>query len=821
MRPYVPVNTATAAATTSTQSSPAPTSAAVPTSAANDTTTISSAQPLHLEDVIAHDRAKCNSHIVVDGADIQGVIKTKRSYDDAKKAFLNYSPSDNYVYSNLFVNKSKSPSFASSPPQQQRTQSLWSTQLPDPSQPKRCIDSTTTKTSTSTTTTTVELPSDNKRKYSSAEQSMLISDKTLSLSPRAATSFDTVNSNNNSSPSSTTTSAASSKSNNRLPFIVANANSKTVIDGCEVSRVKFVHCDNSFVDGRSSRVGAGNEQKSGSGRTSSSMLLHQNHTLNDIPNKCAGVVKPMSNSLNSSNCETTSKCQISSNSEERTALLIGNDPSKSITVRKAGNASLIFTKKDSNPVVHRKKNVYLRASSSGSRSTLTAPSADTAGDTSSSKRHSFHWQDHNDVSSDERKRKQVKSWYAIISSADSNESADEHIEVSAIGIRSVIQTDFQLGFFLSFQEQFLNYNNLAGTKDANAKASHEMAALLDQPQLHQSWRVGGKQQAAPTIRPANFNEMVSNGRETVSKYNRFEQLLKNLVGRKVSREATAVAATTKMPTTTATSPITAPPPPSSFSRQSSTISVEAANQYPDATTINRKPNGDIDAKQNHLIFSSPEIQVTRTPSVSNLLRSDNHMLVDSTSGSTTSLNSTVQRKLWHVMPLLRREDSCTSLYQNSTKPLIHQHHKSTMSGLKKCETVLTLSHSQTTSSFEPIKAQNRLRHSQTIATCSRCSSILSLAANGSRYSLNLASGGGFVAINNNNNSAAGSNAACSDKATLLNCSASSAAISCKLCLCDANDENVTTIQLCGCKFCTEVSEREPPSDCVATFWNQF
>lgn len=332
-----------------------------------------------------------------------------------------------------------------------------------------------------------------------------------------------------------------------------------------------------------------------------------------------------------------------------------------------------------------------------------------------------------------------------------------------------------------FQERYRNYNNLAGTKETNAKASHETAALLDQPQVHQSWRVGGKQQMAPTIRPSNINEMVSNGRET-AKYNRFEQLLKNLVGRKVSRDAVAASAT-KM----AASP--------TVSRQSSTISAET-----DAMTINHKSNGDIDAaKQSHLIFSSPEIQVTRTPSVTNLLRSDNHLLVDSASASTTSLNSAVQRKLWNVMPLLRREDSCTSLYQNSTKPLIHQHHKS---GLKKCDTVLTLSHSQTTSNFEPIKAQNRLRHSQTIATCSRCSSILSLAANGSRYSLNLANGGGFIAINN---SAAGSNAGCSDKVTLLNRGTSSAAISCKLCLCDANDENVTTIQQCGCKFCTDVS----------------
>lgn len=377
MRPYVQVDTTTTAATTqsSTQSSSAPTSAVVSTTATNS--------------------------------------YPKRSYDDAKKAFLNYSPSDNYVYSNLFVSKSTSPSFVSSQqPEHQRTQSLWSAHLPAATQSKRCIDSTGTATTTTSTTKVVVLPSGNKQSYSSAEQSMRISDKQL----LSTTSFDTVN---NSTP-------------NRSPFIALNANTKT-IDGCEVNRVKFVHCDNHFVDGRPFQVGAENEKNSSSGRTSSSMLHNQNHTLNDISNECSGAATPMSNSLNSSNnCETKSKCQISSDSEETTALLVGNDPSKSITVRKAGNASLIFTKKDSNPVVHRKKNVYLRTVSTGGRSTLTTSAADSAGDTSSAKRHSFHWHDSSGVPADDRKRKQVKSWYAIISSADTNEIADEDNEVSEI-----------------------------------------------------------------------------------------------------------------------------------------------------------------------------------------------------------------------------------------------------------------------------------------------------------------------------------------------------------------------------------------------------
>lgn len=289
---------------------------------------------------------------------------------------------------------------------------------------------------------------------------------------------------------------------------------------------------------------------------------------------------------------------------------------------------------------------------------------------------------------------------------------------------------------------------------------------------------------------------MANGRETVSKYNRFEQLLKNLVGRKVSRDAAAT-------TTSATKMLAANTPPT-FSRQSSMISTET-NQYPDTSAIhcNENRNGDVDAKPgHHPVFTSPADHVNR-----NFLRSNSHFMVDSASASTTSLNSVVQRKLWNVMPLLRREDSCTSLYQNSTKPLIHQHYKTMLSGLKKCETVQTLSNPSATTSFEPIKAQNRLRHSQSIATCSRCSSILSLAANGSKYSLNAASGGGFVAIGEGDGStAAGSNVDdANEKDTLLERTESPVTISCKLCLCDVADDNVTAIEQCGCKFCTDVS----------------
>lgn len=140
--------------------------------------------------------------------------------------------------------------------------------------------------------------------------------------------------------------------------------------------------------------------------------------------------------------------------------------------------------------------------------------------------------------------------------------------------------------------------------------------------------------------------------------------------------------------------------------------------------------------------------------------------------STTSLNSTsaiVQQKLWSVVPLLGQKDghSCSSLLIDNTTN--QQHH----GVMRKCETVLALthepvhrtsvssssvtpakrSHSKSISSLlEPIKPLNRLRNSRSCyinnhhsnlssttaqTQCSRCSSLLSLAAvGGSNYSLN-------------------------------------------------------------------------------------
>lgn len=181
---------------------------------------------------------------------------------------------------------------------------------------------------------------------------------------------------------------------------------------------------------------------------------------------------------------------------------------------------------------------------------------------------------------------------------------------------------------------------------------------------------------------------------------------------------------------------------------------------------------------------SPEIRVTRSPSEHNLIKTDK------LSSSTTSLNS-VQQKLWSVVPLLRRNDSCTSLHQTKSSPLAHH------SGLKKCQTVLALTRSS--SNLEPIKPQNRLRNST--GTCSRCSSLLSLAANGSRYSLNLAHGG-FVAVDSSDKISG--NIGSTAPSTVV-AAAPVVTFVCKLCLGDFVAEKSTKIKQCGCLYCSEVS----------------
>lgn len=280
-------------------------------------------------------------------------------------------------------------------------------------------------------------------------------------------------------------------------------------------------------------------------------------------------------------------------------------------------------------------------------------------------------------------------------------------------------------------------------------------------------------------------------------------------------------------------------------------------------------------------------KVRRSPSEHDLLKQHLHQNPDPTSTcgsmaslnkerllnqSTASLNSTslsmVHQKLWSVVPLLNRKEG------SSCSNLLASDNIERRSNMRKCETVLALthepflrrhqhlaapstsgskSHSKSINNLlEPIKPLNRLRNSQSCyvnhhesdssghqQTCSRCSSLLSLAAIGSNYSLNTTNGG-FVlksckhhrhgsspamdeidSISSNNSSS--HNLITNDinkiepydsngnvKMTLAR-KDSMVKFTCKLCLGDSTDDQMTKITSCGCSFCTEVITLIPTS----------
>lgn len=245
--------------------------------------------------------------------------------------------------------------------------------------------------------------------------------------------------------------------------------------------------------------------------------------------------------------------------------------------------------------------------------------------------------------------------------------------------------------------------------------------------------------------------------------------------------------------------------------------------------------------------------------------------------STASLNSTslsmVQQKLWSVVPLLNRKDG------NSCSNLLSSEHAERINNMRKCETVLALTHepllrrhqlmaAPSTSAaknhsksinnlLEPIRPLNRLRNSQSCyvshemdtsepgrpQTCSRCSSLLSLAAVGSNYSLNVTNSA-FVLKNCKQNrsqphhnhqlyessspildetvenvsstNSSSHNLITSDfnkiepyenNETALAKKHSTVKFTCKLCLGECStDEKMTKIASCGCSFCTEVMQ---------------
>lgn len=211
--------------------------------------------------------------------------------------------------------------------------------------------------------------------------------------------------------------------------------------------------------------------------------------------------------------------------------------------------------------------------------------------------------------------------------------------------------------------------------------------------------------------------------------------------------------------------------------------------------VGRKSTKENNSTVNASLISSNELKQEKTDLTDNSFSNLPHT-ARRIGNSTTSLNI-VNQKLWSVVPLLRRENSCSSL--NHPLKVGHSTSSTNAAGLRKCNTVLALTQS-TSSHLEPITPLNRLRKNASFGTCSRCSSLLSLAA-GSKYSLNV-SNGGFVPVNSKVTSTTDvtDNAVISQKRCptpqQLN-------YSCKLCLGDVKLDKLTKISHCGCSFCTE------------------
>jgi E3 ubiquitin-protein ligase RNF144 len=339
--------------------------------------------------------------------------------------------------------------------------------------------------------------------------------------------------------------------------------------------------------------------------------------------------------------------------------------------------------------------------------------------------------------------------------------------------------DWQFSFFVHFQDSIANFRNLAGAKSHHTNGTHESASLLDTHPQNKLRGIciqsGGQPHQTTTTMASHLSGDGSLGGPAPRK-RRFEQFLKSLVGRRPSKEQPLV-----------TNPPTPPPP---------------------------------------LLLPSPELKVTKSPSVHSLSDFNKTAKLNS---STTSLNS-VHQKLWSVVPLLKRDtSSCSNSQLHTTKSSNHLAPPK-VPFLRKCETVLALSDSQGHQPDEPIRPLNRLRNCASVATCSRCSSLLSLAADGSKYSLN-ASTGGFVTVDQRNSQpTSGSSSDSLQKLTEATVEASHTPppavvqtnvrittptitvlpptkFTCKLCLGEYSADSSTKIQQCGCSFCTEVSEK--------------
>lgn len=391
------------------------------------------------------------------------------------------------------------------------------------------------------------------------------------------------------------------------------------------------------------------------------------------------------------------------------------------------------------------------------------------------------------------------------------------------------------------QQTVSNNSNLAYAKKLS-NGSRESAALLEasrpQPHLYHQVPPTVRTRKNGAITPSSLNLHASsssvsgphsialNGGPTATstlsnvtlqqqqpqqpKCSRFEQLIKSLVGRKVSRDAS----TQQAPALTnpsshqplLSSPIPQPPP---------LQPLPAVQPIP-----------------------SPEILITKSPSERTLLRPQNDKSFVASTASLHTSNS-VQQKLWSVLPLLRRENSCSNLKQTKSHNALAHYSGGDGGGvgcgrfcgngtLKKCDTSLALS--QSACNLEPIRPQNRLRNSSwSTISCSRCSSLLSLdGANGSRYSLHLMHGR-FVAVGGEIKTSSPSSSLASPPltpvvqsssvVTLLTPSGATATSLappelpqqlsiCKLCLGAVVVDDLTIITQCGCLFCTEVSHEQ-------------
>lgn len=375
--------------------------------------------------------------------------------------------------------------------------------------------------------------------------------------------------------------------------------------------------------------------------------------------------------------------------------------------------------------------------------------------------------------------------------------------------------------------------------------------------LHYQNKIEGPQLSG-VDRSANTGGPTNTTNQQPSRRKRFENFIKSLVGRKSYTKEKELNSGTAITTNT---PPTTPQQPPPLVTPEITISPS---------------------------ISINDISINRDGSSSSKALGQ----FGQSSCSTTSLNL-VQQKLWNVVPVLRTTHNgrrCTT--SGSVADLSPSRNHQSQS-LRKCETVIAFNSRQslyehvsgvgvggcqrvavaklggkrTTSlanGVEQIRPLNRLRNSLSTsnATCSRCSSLLSLAGAGSRYSLNVSNH--FINDSLCNITATTTNNHHKSKLSLFNgvsvqdgatqdsgvdvgddkhasssfsstSSTSSASpspqpqmftqssadltvmnagtndhngeaiITCKLCLLDVTPDETTIIKHCGCQFCTEVS----------------